>query len=209
MLSQDNEVHCTSELPGTGSHLVPIPNARMWLVAPEPSRVRIQGKFRSLPPLLNPRLRVWGQGLCICISIQLFSPSTLPPSCSKLLPGGPLIPCLLFHLPGGLGVALTKFSLLLNPETSLTLSHRVFQRLSLRKHSPPCPPGQGLASWGRLVTVLLSQAQAGAHGLRLTQATGAEQGRAEALCRTVVLFVMWGHICPRPRCSSSAVPLGD
>lgn len=31
MLSQDDEVHWASELPGTGSHLVPIPNARMGL----------------------------------------------------------------------------------------------------------------------------------------------------------------------------------
>lgn len=51
---------------------------------------------------------------------------------------GFLLPALPSTLPGAGGLAPTKFSLLLNPETSpLILSHWMSQRLSLRKHSSP------------------------------------------------------------------------
>lgn len=150
-------MHCASGLPGTGSHWPPGSHMPGWGWQHQPPRAQIKGKFWSHPPLLNPSLWVWGQGIRICTSTQWLSPSTLhrslclllPPLCpSSLLWGGLLTPAFPSTLPGGLGWALAKF-LLLTPETSpLTLSHWLISELPLRKHPPLVLRNQGAAQPG-------------------------------------------------------------
>lgn len=109
----------------------------MGLEASEPPRARMKGKF--LVPPTAPEPRSLGVGpRTLHVYLHSVSPSTL---CCQFLHSPSTLPV-------GLGLAPTKSSLLLNPETSLTSSHWVSQRLSLRKHSPPHPLGPGLASLG-------------------------------------------------------------
>lgn len=128
--------------------------------------------FWSHRQLLHPSVWVWGQGLYICISALSVSPNTvccrplydaslcllLPPSCpARLLTEGFLPAALPPTLPGDLGLAPTKFSLL-NPETSLlTQSHWIAPE-AVPQETPL--QDQGWPHWADW-SLLLSQACAG------------------------------------------------
>lgn len=160
MWSRADEVHYAPELPGTGSHLASwIPNARTGLEASEPPRTRIQGKF-LVPPTATEPPSLGVEPRALHVYLHSVSPSTL--CCQSLHSPS--------TLPVGLGLAPTKSSLLLNPETSLILSHRISQRLSLRKHSSPRPLGPGLALLG----------SARHSGLRNVDSASLMSGRARA-----------------------------